>query len=310
VPMFLRYPDGYRAGERSAEVVSVVDLDPTFLEALDLAPPAEVDGRSLYRRPVPRDRGVYFESFYGFLNFGWSPLVGWADEQGTYIHSSSPELFKAGDTGQADDQLLAATEGAARLALRAQESIRLSTSRPALDTGDAVVDEAMREQLKALGYVAIGELDQELPDPLETEGLPAPRDHVREMIAFYDATLLVTSGEVDAGIERLRELLRAEPGNRIAAEMLASFLNEEGRYDETIELLTPPHRAGTLRRGSLGMLAQALERRGGDPARALEVYLEAHQLLPGDEVIAEGVARMLRELGRDEEARAFEATLR
>ena len=310
VPMFLRYPDGYRAGERSAEVVSVVDLFPTFLEALDLAPPAEVDGRSLYRRPVPRDRGVYFESFYGFLNFGWSPLVGWADEQGTYIHSSSPELFTAGDTAQADDQLLAATEEAARLALRAQESIRRTTSRPALDTGDAVVDQAMREQLKALGYVAIGELDQELPDPLETEGLPAPRGHVREMIAFYDATLLATGGEVDAGIERLRELLRDEPGNRIAADMLASLLNQEQRYGETIELLAPLRRAGALRRGSLGILAQALERRGGEPARALEVYLEAHQLLPGDEVIVEGVVRMLRELGRDEEARAFEASLR
>ena len=42
---------------------------------------------------VPEDRGVYMESYTGYLNFGWSPLAGWVDQRGKYLHSSKPELY-------------------------------------------------------------------------------------------------------------------------------------------------------------------------------------------------------------------------
>ncbi|MCY3001048.1 MAG: sulfatase-like hydrolase/transferase [Planctomycetota bacterium] len=93
VPMLVRFPDGWRKGERSAEIASVVDVFPTALSALGLDVPRDLDGTSLDHALVPEGRGVYFECFNGAENFGWSPLVGWADAKAKYIHSSVPELY-------------------------------------------------------------------------------------------------------------------------------------------------------------------------------------------------------------------------
>ncbi|MCB9914602.1 MAG: sulfatase [Planctomycetes bacterium] len=136
VPLLLRYPDGYRAGERSAEFVSVADVAPTLLEALDLAPGGALDGRSLYRRAVPPGRGVYFESSYGWLNYGWSPLSGWASAEGTYLHSSAPELFP-GPAGTRGEERWAAEPA---LAARLLAALEAATAGPALADDGAAVD--------------------------------------------------------------------------------------------------------------------------------------------------------------------------
>src|SRR6185503_13120840 len=44
IPFLVRHPDGRRAGERSAEIVSVVDVAPTLAEALGLPEEPGLDG--------------------------------------------------------------------------------------------------------------------------------------------------------------------------------------------------------------------------------------------------------------------------
>src|SRR5262249_36233677 len=93
VPLLIRYPNGARAGERSRELAGAVDIAPTLAEALGVSLP-DADGRSLL---TPRaqeehgeERGLYFESYAGFLAFGWSPIAGWIDARGKYVHCSRP----------------------------------------------------------------------------------------------------------------------------------------------------------------------------------------------------------------------------
>lgn len=54
VPMLVRFPDGYRAGEREAGRVSMVDVVPTVLEAVGLEVDARLPGFSLREKPDPK----------------------------------------------------------------------------------------------------------------------------------------------------------------------------------------------------------------------------------------------------------------
>ncbi len=129
VPMLVRFPDGRRKGERSKESVSVVDVFPSALSALGLEPPRDIDGASLDHALLPESRGVYFECFNGAENFGWSPLVGWADVRAKYIHSSAPELFDLERDRQEQRKVLAERSADAA---RMLAEIRRVRSGPAL----------------------------------------------------------------------------------------------------------------------------------------------------------------------------------
>ncbi|MCZ6599113.1 MAG: sulfatase, partial [Planctomycetota bacterium] len=148
VPLIVRHPDGWRAGERSDEIVSVVDVFPTLVEALELGGPGDVDGVSLHRRRAPPDRGVYYESYYGFFSYGWSPLAGWADARGRYLHSSAPEYYALTDEEERVD--LIAEQDELERYRRAIDSIagRSRLTRDANDTAAAHV----LAQLQRLGY--------------------------------------------------------------------------------------------------------------------------------------------------------------
>ncbi|MCZ6598902.1 MAG: sulfatase, partial [Planctomycetota bacterium] len=161
VPLLVRYPDGHRAGERSDELVSVVDVLPTLSEAMGLAPPGDVDGQSLYRR-VSDDRGLYFESYYGFYSFGWSPIAGWVDPAGKYIHSSEPELYESQDAGELVD-VFAARKGELE---RYRDGIDAIARRSRLQRSqDDRAGSAMIDQLHSLGYAGTAD-GAALPHPL------------------------------------------------------------------------------------------------------------------------------------------------
>ena len=86
VPLFIRHPH-YAGKKVDRGVASVVDVHPTLVRALGLtsAPGESAAGEDLLR---PRDdgRGVYFESYRGYLRFGWGPLAGWVDARAKYVH--------------------------------------------------------------------------------------------------------------------------------------------------------------------------------------------------------------------------------
>ncbi len=57
IPMIVRFPDGYRAGERDSALVSLVDVVPTVIDAVGLDPDPRLPGFSL-RDGAPAERTV------------------------------------------------------------------------------------------------------------------------------------------------------------------------------------------------------------------------------------------------------------
>ena len=232
VPLLVRHPDGHRAGEVSDEVVSVVDVGPTLCAALGLEPLADVDGTSLWRARAPAGRGVYFESYVGYLNYGWAPLVGWADAGGKLIHGGRSELYDpASDPAEREDLagLVDASDYRAHV-----EAVH---ARPALEPDGGPASGALLDDLAALGYAAAAPRATDLPPPFEDTGRPAPADRLQEYLDFLAVGGLMEAGELRAAVRLLDGIVLENPGHVAALDRLGlCFVLVQG-WPEAIEIL-------------------------------------------------------------------------
>ncbi len=289
VPFILRYPDGFRAGTKSDELVSVVDVYPTALAALGLAPPPDLDGVDLYRAEVPAERGVYFESYNGWLSFGWSPIVGWCDARGKYIHSSSPEFFDVIGDKQENKNVIAERGADVERALRSLRGIQ-ARRKLSIDAVP-VVGQDMRDALKSLGYVGADAPLRALPDPLHAEDLPSPRERRDELAAFHAAQSAGEEGRLEEAVGLLRELLVRYPANVIARNYLANDLMQLKRYAEAREVLEELARVGSARAADYNNLGACCEATG-DFAAAKAAYRTALDMDPNEQRARAGLDRL------------------
>lgn len=291
VPFLLRYPDGRGAGTRSARLVSVVDLFPTFVDALGLGSPGPVDGLSLASPEPTTSRGVYVESYSGYLNYGWSPLAGWIDERGKYLHSSAPEFYDLeSDPKEARDLLASTPVDVSEHRAALERLARL----PRLRSSGVELDEERLAELRALGYAAAGGEVRELPGPLEPSERVAPRTRSAQYAQFSKALGLAQAGRNPAAIRILREILAENAANVFAAETLASCLLQEQSFDEVIAVLAP--RAGADRYATHAYLATAYENLRRDD-EALVHYRAALRLRPSEPTLIEAIDRVKANLG-------------
>ena len=297
VPLLVRHPDGRRAGERSAEPASVVDVYPTVLEFLGLTPPVGHDGASLLGAPLAADRGVYFESLQGFLSYGWSPLSGWADEEGVVLYSSQPLVLDAGAT---EGPGRPPGDGEAARVERAARAIAEVAGRPALPAG-ATVEEGMLDALRGLGYASVDVLTDEIPHPLEVEGRPSPHERLPEHELTLKATNLYLLGRPAEAVPLFERLLEENPANLLALEGLGTSLALEKRWEEARrpwrELV---ERGARGARAPYNLAVVLLE--SGEPAEAerwLRVALAAD---PEHARALEQLVRLLAERGEPAEA--------
>ncbi len=303
VPLILRHPDGWRAGTRTEELAGVADLAPTIAEALDIALDEGVDGRSLFRRRVDGERGLYFESCSGFLSFGWSPLAGWLDGRGKYVHSSAPEFFDLEDDPGEEHDLAPALEQGELEAYRA--AIDRVVSAPALLPGDERIEPALREQLHALGYAGSDAVTGALPHPLAPSELPSPHAMVGLWRDSMRAQELLDRERFAEAEELHRRILERNPGNTYVRNQLATALMRQKRHREALEELERL-RAGALVQPQvlykIGVCLEHLGRR----EEALEELQRALDLDPGQQRFRRKLVELLRAAGREEEAARVE----
>jgi arylsulfatase A-like enzyme len=296
VPLILRFPDGSRAGERSEEIVSVVDLFPTLLDALGIDEPGDVDGLSLFDGAVPVDRGVYFESYFGYLRYGWSPIAGWVDVGGKYLHGATPEFYNPTSDPTETTDLIGARPDVERY----REAIAAVAARPRLK-GVPRIDEALRATLEAMGYAAGIGPDEALPEPLAVTALPDAGARREEMQKVTAALGLGERKKYDEAIRALQEVTENNPRNRLAQSWLATYLVHSDRCEEAIPVLQGLLRGGSESGSAYNSLGHCLME-GGDAQRALVHFRRASQLDPTNPIPVGNLAAALDRLGRTDEA--------
>lgn len=305
VPLLVRHPDGWHAGARSRETVSVIDVYPTLCDALGLGASDGIDGMSLYRRTVPPDRGVYFESYYPYMNFGWSPLVGFADQRGKLIHGAADELYRPEvDRRESTDLATTSPDEIARY----RAAVAKAAALPALAVSESdTVDGSLRAQIQGLGYAGAADASSVLPAPFEDTGRMDPRARLQEYTDYRTASEMAPEKRSEA-IAILERIATDNPLNVSALDHLGSDLVDEQRCADAAEVLERLAKLGSHQSKRHTGVGQCFEQRG-DLTQAILHYERAVEFSAGGASELRDLVRALELAGRLEEAARYRAKI-
>ena len=290
VPLILSLPPAVASRSRAhpRDLASLVDLYPTILSSLELPIPSGLDGIDLLAGQAPPEHGIYLEAYSGYFHYGWSPLVGWRDARGKYLHSPCPEYYEVDrDAGERDDLL----RKRPRQVEAALEAISLVLSRPALPDEGSEGSARFAEDLRRLGYAHMPSDGSPLASPLEETERPCPKDRARELIPMLQAHNLYEAGRADEALALVDPLLRQNPGNLLALELKSHCLLAANRFDEARPVLEERLRRGPGRADVHLNLALCLEQKG-EIGAAIEALEAALRIDPSDETTRSRLAEL------------------
>ncbi|HXY40168.1 MAG TPA: sulfatase-like hydrolase/transferase [Vicinamibacteria bacterium] len=297
VPFVVRTPWGDRG--RSRAQVSTVDLMPTLLDLLQLAPQEGIDGHSRARlvlNPGSESQAVaYSETYFPRFHYGWQHLRALRDGHYKYIEAPTPELYDV----RADP---AETKNLYKGFSRRAEELRATLERlagsgvQAAPDKDALDPETL-QRLAALGYVGGGPR----VDPAAL--LPDPKDKIGVFGRLGRARALARDDKLEEAVAAMRAVVAEDPGIVDAYTSLGGWLLQLGRLDEAVASYRRVLEIDPQNALALPALADAY-RAQGRPEAAIEGYRSAVRLAPRQPHVWYQLATLYLELGRRAEAEA------
>ncbi len=238
VPWLLRIPDG-PAGVRMSLPVSQVDLVPTILGSVGVASPSGIDGLDLMAvfagddmgGEVLRNRAIYGECYLPFYTYGWSKLQCVRVNHDKYIAAPEPEFYDTRrDPREMTDQI--DTRQNTAHDLNRELEVFLEGEGAAEEAATLEIDSTTQEQLRALGYLAVGsgpiEVEGERANPMEMIHLHVGLERARQFMAF---------NMHQEAIDELNGVLASDPRNLAAMVDLAVSLRVQGQISEAKEII-------------------------------------------------------------------------
>ena len=213
VPVIVHLP-GTTAAKAVPEPVSLTDLMPTVLQALNIEVPAQVQGRSLLTLLTAKKeedaRSLYAETFLPRLHFNWSELRSLETEKYQFIEAPKPELYDlATDPGETHNLYADKKAVSGELQARLSALVRQYSADQELaeKTG---LDPALMERLKSLGYAGFsGGSNSTAAD----KTLPDPKDRIQVYELISDAIAESQHGEYQDSTDKLTTALKTEPAS-------------------------------------------------------------------------------------------------
>ena len=213
VPLIIRVPEN-KTARTIAAPVSLVDLMPTVLAALEIEVPPQVQGKSLL--PALREdkadpsRSVYGETYLPRLHFNWSELRGTENARYHFIDAPHPELYDlTKDPAETHNLVTEKKAVAEEMHAKLTGLIRDYSAGKELAEKTSL-DPALMERLKALGYAGFSGGS----DPaISSRDLPDPKDRVHVYELVSDAIADSQHGRFQESIEKLNQALKVEPNS-------------------------------------------------------------------------------------------------
>lgn len=289
VPLLLKLPDGFRAGDTVADPVQLVDVYPTIKEIVGLPATENLEGASLLDPDRARQEDeIYAETFYPRLHYGWSELTSLIRGPYQFIDGPRPELYDLVVDPGATRNLVAENR---RVAGQMRHALR-EYDRELRPPGE--VDAETRRKLTALGYMS----STVTPG---TGPLPNPVDRLPTLEDLWTAQSYRLAGRFEESVAAARRAVEANPLMVDGWEVLGNGLENLGRFAEALEAYTAAIGAAGPT-GDLVLAAARMQLELGRLPEGLEGVLSAERLgvLNTRELGRAGL--LLAELGLVEEA--------
>jgi len=220
-------------------VAGLVDLFPTVLDLLGVAPTGPYDGVSLLGAREWADRALYMETMAPYLDSRWAPLHGLRRHRDKFISAPRPEYYDlASDIGEgrnlynglSDEARKAVTDLEKELA----ERLKNAPSAEAVAEAAGQPDPEALAKLQALGYLTG-------PGPHRSRGaataLPDPKDMMPVQRLLYEARGLRRAGRLGEALAKAQEALRRAPKDLEVLQETGLVFIEMDRLDEAEEVL-------------------------------------------------------------------------
>jgi len=308
VSLIVRPPTAAEVGRVVDSAVSHVDIFPTILDAVDLSAPKRVHGQSLLPviagENIELDRGVYSESLYPLLHYGWAPLRAIRTDNRKLISAPRPEVFNfVADPREQRDLSLEQPGVTGELEKRLTD-LRAKIESDAPTAGAAPdIDPETLAQLQALGYAA-GQGGVSLED--ETDRPRAdPKDKIRIHRTIMGAQSLMRDDEEKAE-KTLLAVLETDPDILDAHQMLGHLSTTQRRFEDALGHFGRALELDPVHKNSLMGMASSY-RALGRKEEALVGYRRALEVAGHDTRATLAIADIEFNLGRiDEAAKALE----
>jgi choline-sulfatase len=238
VPLLLKFAGDNPVPRHVDTRVGLVDLAPTLLQAVGIAPPVAMQGTSLMEMVKPdsggasADRPAYAETDYPYRAFGWSPLRAWRAGKYLYVDAPQRELYDQKLDSAATRNLAGdSTAVADTMASQLQEFHRKTSS---ATTTQAGVTPDQAEQLQALGYIT-SEFQKSGGNEMLTG--PDPKGKVQIANLLHEGLLAMDDERYLDAIPQLQQVVKEQPSVGLANLELGRAWNSLGNYTEALPWL-------------------------------------------------------------------------
>jgi choline-sulfatase len=238
VPLLARGP-GVPASTELDVPVESVDILPTVLEMLGVAPPGDVEpsgqslAPSLHGDGEPEARPLYAESLMARLLYGWGELASIREGPWKLIRAPKPELYNLEEDPEEKDNRIEENHGAAeRLRARLDEMAPIGAGEASAPSAPSAIDPELMGKLGALGYVGSARTAGGKDAGID------PKDKLAEF-RFLSENMrkgleLLQQKSYPASIERFRAILESGNESFQAFYYMGRALFGIGRYPEAV----------------------------------------------------------------------------
>jgi choline-sulfatase len=279
VPLIMHLPSRGVDKQVSA-LVSLADVTPTILNALKIAIPTQVQGKSLLPllggKPPVEPRFLYSETFLPRLHFNWSELRGLEMENYHFIDAPKPELYDLANDPR-ELQNLYSQKKAVSEQMKAKLDTTIHEYTPGAELAEkTALDPALMERLKSLGYAGFSGGGNE---KTKNSDLPDPKDRIQTYELVSEGMADSQHGRYSESVEKLTSALKDDPNSVPIHYLLGLDYYRLQDYQKAIAnlervlQLSPEYALAAFNLG----LSYA---RAGDLSRALETLGRTLQLDP------------------------------
>jgi arylsulfatase A-like enzyme/Flp pilus assembly protein TadD len=247
VPLIMKFPRGQNAGRVVAENVSLVDIFPTVLQALQITDPgtAKIQGKGLLSLILGKAAGyrpeIYAETYYPRLQFGWSELRALITETDKFVLAPKQELYDyRADFPESRNLASEKSVVANQLRDRLRDLIR-RYSAPSSSSARSNLDPETSEKLRSLGYVTYSMGDTGTGD---FRDLRDPKDEIGTYNEITNLFERSSAGDYRTVIPRYEQLLKQQPDLKIVQYKLGQAFYHTGNYEAALTAFKTAVRLG------------------------------------------------------------------